>query len=126
MGVGTVYRLDPLNAAETRYRDTILFRFEGRNGAIPTYGLVMDRQGALLGSTYGGGPGEAGLVFKLVPPTGGQTAWTQRILRSFGMSDPAGNSPSSDLLIGKGNVIYGITEAGGGTCYCGAVFMIKE
>jgi uncharacterized repeat protein (TIGR03803 family) len=125
-GLGTVYMLDPLNAAETRYGDTILLRFDGGNGAIPNYGLVMDRQGALLGSTYGGGSEGAGLVFKLVAPTGGQTAWTQRILRSFGITDPAGNSPSSDLLIGKGNVIYGINEAGGGPCSCGAVFMIKE
>ena len=31
----------------------------------------------------------------------------------------------TDLLIGKDNALYGLTQEGGGRCDCGAVSMIK-
>ena len=51
------------------------------DGATPVAGLIADKQGALYGTTTGGGTG--GTVFKLTPPAKGQTAWTETVLYRF-------------------------------------------
>jgi uncharacterized repeat protein (TIGR03803 family) len=53
------------------------------NGQAPFAGLIADKRGALYGTTYYGGSGGAGTVFKLTPRATGQTAWTETVLYSF-------------------------------------------
>lgn len=96
-GGGTVFRLDPSG------NETILHGFSmGSDGGNPECGLVMDAQGNLYGTTFGGGDYGDGTVFK-VDPSGNET-----VLHSFtGGSD--GWMPYAGLIMdGQGN-LYGTT-----------------
>jgi uncharacterized repeat protein (TIGR03803 family) len=80
---------------------TTLASFNGTNGEHPHTGLVMDGNGNLYGTTYGGRI-VASTVFKL--PAGSNTITT---LASFGQQPSAG-------VILNGN-LYGTTSVGGGS-----------
>jgi len=45
----------------------VLHSFTKHDGARPMAGLVMDRRGAIFGTTSQGGPDNAGTVFELAP-----------------------------------------------------------
>ena len=84
--------------------ESILHVFNGTNGQSPSGTLVQDAAGNLYGITGRGGtinascpsfpavsgsksPDGCGLVFKLVPPAAGKTAWTEDILYEFSGAD---------------------------------------
>ena len=109
---GTVFKLTPPAKGQTAWTETVLHSFAGSNGANPGAGLVADKQGALYGTTPGGGSGDKGTVFKLTPPAKGQTAWTETVLYSFtGGSD--GLSPRAGLIADNRGTLYGTTSSGG-------------
>ena len=68
------------------------------DGAEPNGGLVLDKKGAIYGTSYyGGNEGGScgsvgcGTVFKLAPPTKNGGAWTQKTLHVFkGIPDGVG------------------------------------
>ena len=66
---GTVFKLAPPAKGQTAWTETVLYRFSGgSDGADPFAGLIADKQGALYGTTIGGGSGcssGCGTVFKL-------------------------------------------------------------
>lgn len=118
IGDGIVFKLTPPRWGETEWTETVLYRFGGGNdGLFPYGGLIIDRQGALYGTTFYGGTGTSsdagkGTVFKLTPPRKGETAWTESILHRFnGGSD--GYEPLSELIADTQGVLYGTTNLGG-------------
>ncbi len=119
--VGTVLKLTPSAKGKTAWTETVLYSFKGgSDGATPIARLIAD-SGALYGTTAGGGSGNNGTVFKLTPPTKGQTAWTETVLYSFkGGSD--GATPIARLIADSG-ALYG-TTAGGGSGNNGTVFKL--
>ena len=62
-GAGTVFRITPSGTK------TVLYSFAGGNsdGASPASALVLATDGNFYGTTYGGGAGNAGTVFKVTP-----------------------------------------------------------
>jgi uncharacterized repeat protein (TIGR03803 family) len=68
-GNGTVFELSPPAAGETQWTETVLYSFKGGNdGSLPMGDLIMDPNGVLYGTSYGGGGRcDCGTVFKLVP-----------------------------------------------------------
>src|SRR5262245_55011079 len=95
----------------------VLHSFQGRDGAAPWAGVVQARDGALYGTTQGGGAnGDFGTVFRIT--TSGEFA----VLYSFSGSD--GRSPQSALVQGKDGNLYGTTAAGGRNDDNGTVFRI--
>jgi uncharacterized repeat protein (TIGR03803 family) len=62
-GCGTVFKLEPSG------NETILHAFAGSptDGAGPLWGLIRDSSGNLYGVTQGGGPNDAGTIFKITP-----------------------------------------------------------
>ncbi|MBV9304009.1 MAG: hypothetical protein JOY62_11265 [Acidobacteriaceae bacterium] len=59
-GCGTVFRVD------ARGRETILHRFTAyKGGGYPQASLMLDNNHNLYGTTYAGGPFDAGVIFKL-------------------------------------------------------------
>jgi uncharacterized repeat protein (TIGR03803 family) len=65
-GLGTVFKLTPGNP----WIETILHSFAGSptDGAFPDANLIIDKTGALYGTTQNGGTtGAQGTVFKIVP-----------------------------------------------------------
>lgn len=115
---GTVFKLTPPTTGSGAWTETVLDSFDGSDGSQPLSGLVMDRAGALYGTTSGGGPGGHGTVFKLTPPLTAGDAWTETMLYSFNGGD--GALPSASLIIGKSGALYGTTFEGGNiTTVCG-------
>src|ERR1019366_2223307 len=56
IGCGTVFKLTPPAKGETKWLETILYRFNGgSDGAGPTAGLIADKEGAVYGPTAEGG-----------------------------------------------------------------------
>jgi uncharacterized repeat protein (TIGR03803 family) len=141
-GVGTVFKLTPPAKGQTAWTEQVLWAFTGAgDGGNPEQpdALVMDESGALYGTAFTGGStntfcGETGcgVVFKLIPPAAGQTAWTEQTLWTFtGGSD--GGYPMSGVIRDRTGALYGMTNGGGNqSCSpyqefesgCGVVFKL--
>ena len=106
--------------------ETVLYSFlGGSDGSGPQAALIADKEGALYGTTAGGGSGNNGTVFKLSPPAKGQTAWTETVLYRF-CSQPScsdGAGPQAALIADKEGALYG-TPSGGGSSGYGTVFKL--
>ena len=101
-----------------------VFDFNGQNGQAPgSTALVVDSKGNLYGATPSGGAYLGGVVFKLTPPTGSATTWTETVLWSFNPGGRGGSYPNNGLLIGANGVLYGMTS-NGGAYGNGAVFQL--
>jgi uncharacterized repeat protein (TIGR03803 family) len=110
---GTVFKVDPSGAL------TVLHTFMGgtTDGAYPKSGLVLDKNGNLYGTTYSGGAGHSGTVFKL------DTSGSLTLLYSFaGGTD--GANPIGGLVLGSQGNFYGTTY-GGGAANHGTVFKLS-
>ncbi len=66
-GCGTVYGMKPQD--DDKWGFAVLHSFDYSDGALPEYGLTVDSEGNLYGTTMSGGPGEGGVVFELSPVT---------------------------------------------------------
>jgi len=133
--------------AASHYRTLHTFT-GGETGSQPFSGLVMDKSGALYGTTYVGGTGAClgqgcGVVFKLTPERDDRWAddqdedggpmqnrdadlrWTESVIYSFTSADGS-NPQTASLILDKHGNLYGTTEYGGiGNCSgngCGVAF----
>jgi uncharacterized repeat protein (TIGR03803 family) len=122
---GMVFELSPL--AGGSWKEQVLYNFNGKDGASPYGGLILDAAGNLYGTTAYGGSGHSGTVFELSPVAGG--GWQHQILYSFqGQKD--GAVPYAGLVFDAAGNLYGTTrDGGGGECTdggfevgCGTVF----
>jgi uncharacterized repeat protein (TIGR03803 family) len=119
---GTVFRI---NKDGSGY--SILRSFDGTagDGSSPTGGLVEGSDGALYGTTRGGGEIDRGTVFKLNKDGNGFT-----ILHSFPSNATDGYAPTAALVEGSDGALYGTTYYG--TNYSigenneGAVFKLNK
>jgi hypothetical protein len=118
---GTVFKLTPPATGEANWTKTMLYEFCSQpncsDGSFPYAGLIADKEGALYGTTGNGGSSANsgsgyGTVFKLTPPTPGQTAWTETVLYSF-KAIPDGASPWAGLIANNAGALYGTTLQGG-------------
>jgi uncharacterized repeat protein (TIGR03803 family) len=126
LGEGTVFKVTPPAKSGNPWTESVLYTF-GLSGAPddgnqPMASLIADSTGALYGTTIFGGTQGNGAVFKLTPPSGGQTAWAETTLYSF-QNNGDGALPSAALLMQKRN-LYGTTEGTGGTGSYGSVFQL--
>jgi len=116
---GTVFELTPPAAGQTAWTETVLFSFNGANGANSFASLIFDGAGNLYGTTLNGGGLYSGNVFELTPPAAAQTAWTETVLFSFNGTN--GNGPFGSLIFDSVGNLYGTTW-GGGASHEGNVF----
>jgi uncharacterized repeat protein (TIGR03803 family) len=118
-GQGTVFKLAPDGT------ETVLYSFQnGSDGAEPVAGVIADAQGNLYGTTFTGGPGTGGTVFKLAPDG------TETVLYAFDPGNSYGANPNAGLIMDKNGNLYGTTTNGGtpGGCLvgCGTIFEIAS
>jgi len=101
---------------------TVLLRFTGSpaDGSAPFGKLVEGSDGALYGTSYGGGSANTGTIFKLTSI--GNGAYTDALLKSFAGSD--GANPHAGLLLASDGLLYGTASAGGSNGH-GAVFKLS-
>jgi uncharacterized repeat protein (TIGR03803 family) len=129
LGSGVVFSLTPPAKSGAAWKYTVLHTFglDQKDGNSPQCDLIMDKSGALYGTTTGGGPataqgGNAGTVFKLSPPVSAKAGWTETQLYSFsGGTD--GDTPFAALYLDKSGAVYGST-ATGGTNHYGNIFKL--
>ena len=96
---GTVFKIDSLG------NETVLYNFSRSapaNGLEPVGGLFRDPEGAIYGTTVGGGEYGYGTIFKL------DTSNNLTVLHSFDLAS-AGRYPSTRLVPINGT-LYGTTE----------------
>jgi uncharacterized repeat protein (TIGR03803 family) len=115
-----------------QYSETTLYSFLGGNdGSGSQAGLIFDSQGNLYGTTFTGGPYNAGTVFRVSPQSGG--GWTETVLWAF-TNGIDGGFPSAGLAIDAQGNLYGTTFSGGSSsCLanqtypqpCGVVFELS-
>lgn len=120
-GCGTVFKLTPPAAGSTQWTETVLYRFKGKStdGCYPHAGVVLESTGALYGTTSQGMIG--GTVFKLTPPAGGLTQWTEAVLYNF-KNKADGYDPEAGLILDNGT-LYGTTYQG--SSVGGVVFKLR-
>ncbi len=123
--LGTVFKLTQSGGVWT---ESVLYSFAGgTDGELPEAGLVMDKAGALYGTTYYGGDsstcnGGCGTAFKLTQSGG---VWTDSVLHAFG-NGTDGRFPSfGPLVLASGGALYGTTVYGG-TNDWGVVFELTQ
>src|SRR5579871_4964712 len=93
-----------------------LHTFSESDGAAPFAAVIQGTDGALYGTTWGGGASHSGTVFKVnTDGTGFAT------LYSFSYSSGNGTNPLAAVIQGKDGALYGTTSGyganGGGTVF---------
>jgi uncharacterized repeat protein (TIGR03803 family) len=131
-GCGVLFQLSPVNG---EWKFTIVHTFTGSRDGVGPAGLAFSPAGILFGSAAGawGGfesPSEPGLIFAIVPLSGG--GWKETVIYAFG-GGTDGGLPSTPVFDKAGN-IYGSGADGGiinncwggyGPIGCGVVFKIS-
>lgn len=103
-GGGTVFQLAAPATPGGTWTLHVLHHFKGANdGLDPVGALIIDKKGALYGTT------NDGTVFEEVPPAKGHTAWTLKALYHFNYVLGLSGGP----IAGKNGVLYGATAQGG-------------
>ena len=121
-GAGVAFELSPPAAGQTAWVESVLHNFQSnQDGGAPYGNLIFGPRGVLYGTTFGGGSG-GGTVFKLSPPSGGQSDWTESQLFNFA-GGSSGEFPYGGLLRIKGGDLFGTTSAGGANNF-GTVFEV--
>jgi uncharacterized repeat protein (TIGR03803 family) len=107
--LGDAYEID------TSGNFSILYSFMGgADGANPYSGLIMNHEGYFFGTTWGGGTGNAGTIYKL----------NVEVLYSFTGGADGGN-PYAGLVQDSAGNFYGTTY-GGGTAGQGVVYALIQ
>lgn len=113
-GGGTVFQLAAPATQGGSWILHVLHSFKGTTDGIDPDGtLIIDKQGALYGTTNGG------TVFKEVPPLPGHHGWTLKVLYQFNYV----LGLSGGVIAGKDGALYGAT-AQGGSANEGTVFKL--
>jgi uncharacterized repeat protein (TIGR03803 family) len=113
---GTVFELSP--STGRTWTETILWTFDGTNGANPRGGVVFDSAGNLYGTTENGGQFKFGTVFELLP-SGGH--WSGTVLHNFNATSTDVAYPDASLIFDSAGSLYG-TASYGGSSGGGGVF----
>ena len=113
-GVGTVFKLNQDGSGFA-----VLKNFDAPTTGGGSYArLTQADDGVLYGTTYLGGNGNAGTVFKLNPDGSGFT-----VLKHFDNSTTGGH-PTAALIQGRDGALYG-TALYGGTFFSGTIFKLN-
>jgi hypothetical protein len=105
-GCGTIFELSPSSTGT--WAETILHRFNGRDGANPYATPVLDEAGNVYGPAAAGVYG-FGAAYELSPSSSG---WVFSVIFDFSSFQTGGGSSSSFVLDHSGN-LYGTSGVGG-------------
>ena len=130
-GCGTVYRL---SRTSNGWATTILHAFKGPrgDGADPFSRVIFGRDGALYGTTFSGGTGPRGTVFRLSPPAkscGNVPCPWEESHYSFAADLLSGAGPFAEVAFDAQGNLYGTTNYGGpnycdGPNSCGVLYKV--
>lgn len=123
-GCGTAFKLVPPRSGRGEWAETILHRLKGPDGGDPYAGPILDSQGSLYSTTFGGGVGTSpsGTVFQLSRHSNG--TWTEGVLYGF-QGNGDGGQPAAGLVFDSKGDLYG-TASGGGNAGAGTIFRLHR
>jgi uncharacterized repeat protein (TIGR03803 family) len=103
---GAVFELLPTASG---WQEQVLYSFTGAgDGHDPNYGVILDAEGNVYGTTSLGGSNHQGVVFQL---TGSGSSWTENVLLNFNSANGTGPSP---LAFDSAGNLYGTFGGAGG------------
>jgi uncharacterized repeat protein (TIGR03803 family) len=111
---GTVFRINPDG---TGY--SVIHKFAAAAGANPDAPLIFGTNGVLYGTTFGGGAGSNGTVFRINPDGSGFM-----VLKSYQAGGEDGAQPEGALMQGSDGALYGTTISGGSMGSLGTAFRL--
>jgi uncharacterized repeat protein (TIGR03803 family) len=103
----------------TEFRRLHTFTGSTGDGFYPRAALLLDERGTLYGTTSGGGPLNAGTIFRL-----NSDGTEFQLLHSFSAWKGDGASPAASLILGAEGKLYGTTEYGGSANF-GTIFSVE-
>jgi len=111
-GCGLVFELTPNE--DGSWKESVLHFFDrnGKDGYLPESSLVFDSSGNLYGTTAGGGPNNAGIVFQLSPS--GNGSWKEKVLHSFNLNYKDGYGPDAGLVFDSAGAISTVRRSAAG------------
>jgi uncharacterized repeat protein (TIGR03803 family) len=115
-GCGTVFEISGDNKLTTLY--SFCSQANCTDGSEPMAGVIQATDGALYGTTYGGGANGFGTIFKVTPGVAMTT------LYNFNQY-PDGANPAGALVQATNGTFYGTTERGGISVDEGSVFSLS-
>jgi len=133
-GCGSVFEMVK---SKYGFKLTVLHNFVGNNGdgSYP-YGTLLELNGKIFGTTYGGGNPAlclqngigCGTVFEL---THKKNVWKETVVYTFSGSGSDGGLPVTGLVADPGGTLYGLTTFGGNSgnncdgAPCGVVYEVR-
>jgi uncharacterized repeat protein (TIGR03803 family) len=118
--LGAVYQLSPPTTEGGSWTETVIFSFSGADGTLPSGQLQFDQNGALYGTTDGGGSLQEGTVFQLAPSSWPGGSWSQSVLYNFSGGRDGGN-PVAGVIIDNIGRVFGTASTGGSDPFSGGV-----
>jgi hypothetical protein len=119
--------LAPPASSGAAWSESVIYQFANENDASFPQAGVVDSQGNMYGTTFGGGVGW-GTVFQVTPPTGSSKSWSESVLYSF-TDGSDGAFPKGGLIADQNGALYGTTSgtnSGSQACIrCGTVFQLS-
>jgi uncharacterized repeat protein (TIGR03803 family) len=113
-GAGNVFELQRPVVPDGLWQLEVLWTFGGDGDAAnPLGGLIFGKDGALYGTTYGGGAFATGAVFRLARPTAAGGTWSEQVIYSFPALRSGGANPYDGLVANISGALFGTTFIGG-------------
>jgi uncharacterized repeat protein (TIGR03803 family) len=117
-GYGIAFSLAAPAGGKGAWTETILHDFgtPGDQAISPYTDLLLGSNGTLFGTTRASKTTGYGTVYEVVPPTGGGTAWTEKVILNL----PGGNRgdyPLSGVTTDASGALYGTAASGTGTIF---------
>jgi hypothetical protein len=120
-GCGTVFEIIPPAKKDGAWAESVIYRFNGSDGATPAAGIIFNGTGHLYGTAFAGANNGDGAVFELVAPKEGQGPWKETMLCRF-KDGSDGENPRAGLTLHTDGNLYGATYAG--SAFSGTVFRL--
>lgn len=129
LNYGSVFKVAPPKSGTGQWSETILHSFTYKltvpheDGSTPYGNLIFDEQGALYGTSFGGGKWGSGTIFELRPPEPDSQQWSESVVYSFTGGTDGAFSYAGPIL-GAQNELY-VTAYHGGSQGNGTVLQLQ-
>ncbi|HXS67591.1 MAG TPA: choice-of-anchor tandem repeat GloVer-containing protein [Candidatus Polarisedimenticolia bacterium] len=110
-----------MNKDGSGFTNLYFFRASASDADLPVAGLIEGSDHMLYGTTYQGGPGLGGTVFRI-----NKNGTSYQILHDFSSTGNDMERPDGELLEGTDGALYGVADYASASPYAGGIFKINK